>query len=179
MQVVAQQSPRYQARLSGERPPSWVADSSIYSRLGGKSPEVAGSMSACDPATCAGTAVVTMALYTAIFGLSWLTMPTLFPKTFARLGKEPGACGYWCGSVCSTTNGLVNVALALWILNRSPEHFTTDDAFFKTADSCRLVVIFLSWTACAASGLERVGRPCAPPRALRSTALRSRAHRSA
>lgn len=73
-------------------------------------------------------------------------MVTLCPKLYDRLRKQPGACGYWDASVASTVNAFVNVGLTVVAIAREPTLMTSDDAFFKSRDSCNLVSIFLTWT---------------------------------
>ena len=41
------------------------------------------------------------------FALSRVLMPFIIPKTYAKLGQEPGARGYWDASMASTANAYV------------------------------------------------------------------------
>ena len=83
-------------------------------------------MSGCSTHDCGVTAVAAFSLYSGVFGLSRLLMPSLFPKTMARLHKQPGACGYWDSSVASTLNGVLNALLVVHTVIREPALFSSE-----------------------------------------------------
>lgn len=91
------------------------------------------------------TAICFATAFTALFGLSRLLTPLAFPNTAAALRKKPGQLSYWDSSVVSCLNGAVNAALVVLAVQNEPALLMSPDGFLKTADTCRVAVIFLTW----------------------------------
>ena len=103
------------------------------------------AMPACDVSDCMATSAYTLVAYSIIFGAGrYVFSPMFFPKTYTRLGTIPGQRGYWDSSWASLMNAYMAV-LAIFAVMRLPEFATSPDAFLKSTDSCRLVVIFPTW----------------------------------
>jgi hypothetical protein len=79
------------------------------------------------------------------FALSRLLMPFLIPKTYAKLGEEPGARGYWDASIASTANAYVTAGLAIYALVQNPSLMTSEDFYLKTPETCQSAIAFLAW----------------------------------
>jgi hypothetical protein len=99
----------------------------------------------CDVQDCSATAAAAFCFYCALFAVSRVVTPLLFPVAAAKLRAQSGGCGYWDSSVCSTVNGAINSLLVVATVLREPALLRSDDAFFKTQDSCRMLIIFLTW----------------------------------
>ena len=50
----------------------------------------------------------------------------VIPKTYAKLGREPGAQGYWDASFASTVNSFVTAGLGIHAMVRSPSLMTSE-----------------------------------------------------
>lgn len=55
-----------------------------------------------------------------------MTRRYVIPKTYAKLGREPGAQGYWDASFASTANSFVTAGLAIHAFMRSPSLMTSE-----------------------------------------------------
>ncbi len=99
----------------------------------------------CPTADAYTAAAWALAGYTALFLLSRVVSPLLFPNTYRRLRAEPGQCAYWDASVCSSVNGFVNAALALQAFRHDPSLFTSGDGYHSTPLACRANVVFVAW----------------------------------
>ena len=69
----------------------------------------------------------------------------LIPKTYAKLGEEPGARGYWDASIASTANAYVTAGLAIYALVQNPSLMTSEDFYLKTPETCQSAIAFLAW----------------------------------
>lgn len=100
----------------------------------------------CDPTTCWTTAVGCVGFYSLVLlGSRFVFSPAIAPVTYQRLGKQPGQQGYWDSSFASTVNGVINTILVVWVVARDPRLLTLSDAFVSTDDSCKMVVLFMTW----------------------------------
>ena len=50
----------------------------------------------------------------------------VIPKTYAKLGREPGAQGYWDASFASTVNSFVTAGLGIHAMMRTPSLMTSE-----------------------------------------------------
>jgi len=79
------------------------------------------------------------------FALSRVLMPFIIPKTYAKLGQEPGARGYWDASMASTANAYVTGGLGIWAFVQTPSLMTSEDLYLKTPETCQSATAFLAW----------------------------------
>jgi hypothetical protein len=99
----------------------------------------------CDTQDCLQVSATCIVGYLILFvGGHYLFWPTLFPKTYARLAKEPGKQPYFDSSCASFTNTYLAV-LAVMAFMRTPDLLTSPNGYLKNTDTCRLVTLFLSW----------------------------------
>lgn len=103
------------------------------------------SCAQCSLHEAAATSAIAMCSYLALFLLSRPLTRWLFPATAASLARTPGQLGYWDSSFVSALNGFVNVALCVVAVVHEPALLTSTDGFFKTPETCRVSVLFLSW----------------------------------
>ena len=97
----------------------------------------------------------------------------VIPKTYMRLGKEPGQQGYWDASFASTVNSFVTAGLAIRAIVRTPSLTTSEvraraalafpprppnaqvcgppvraqDLYLKTPETCQSANAFVAWVA--------------------------------
>jgi len=102
----------------------------------------------CDLSRCAATSVGCFLFYSSVIGLSRLLSPILAPVSYKQLARKPGQQGFWDSSVASVVNAIVNCTLVLRAWYRDPLlFFGSPDPFYKTEDSCTIVVLFATWVA--------------------------------
>ena len=114
----------------------------------GKATSASGLMwegTGCDGADCLQIAAISTSCYLMLFACGrFVFYPALFPETYSQMAKTPGAQGFFDSSVASTINSYLGV-LAVLAFMRTPELLSSSDAYLKNQDTCRLVVLFLSW----------------------------------
>ena len=101
-------------------------------------------------AACDDLTVLPFAAFFSLLSFSWfilsrLLMPYVIPKTYAKLGREPGAQGYWDASFASTANSFVTAGLAIHAFMRSPSLMTSEDLYLKTPETCVSATAFVTW----------------------------------
>jgi len=71
----------------------------------------------------------------------------VIPKTYAKLGREPGAQGYWDASFASIGNSFVTAGLGIHAMMRTPSLMTSEDLYLKTPETCVSATAFVAWVA--------------------------------